>query len=117
MWERFQSFKRRAGEIGEPYRSYDDMMVWVRARKQQQQQQEKGASPEIPRTPPPHASSVHQQQQSESGGVELGAGVAGVGAGQEQHQQQQQKTEALPETPRTPPLHALSVQQHQQSES
>ena len=33
LWERLQSAKRRAGGIGEPYRSYDDMMVWARARK------------------------------------------------------------------------------------
>lgn len=29
--ERLQSAKRRAGGIGGPYRSYDDMMLWMRA--------------------------------------------------------------------------------------
>ena len=27
LWERLHYFKRRAGGIGEPYRSYDDMMA------------------------------------------------------------------------------------------
>ena len=49
--------------------------------------------------------------------MELGDGVAGVGAGQEQKQQQQQETEAAPETPRTPLPHASSVQQQQLSRS
>ena len=90
LWERLQSAQRRARRIGEPFRSYDDMMVWAKTRK--------------------------LQQLSESEVVELGAGVAGVGVGQEQQQQQQPETEASPETPRTPAPHASSVQQQQQSE-
>ena len=30
LWERLQSAKKRAGAIEEPYRSYDDMMVWAK---------------------------------------------------------------------------------------
>ena len=116
LLEPLQSAKRRAGGIGHPYKSYDDMMAWARARqqqqRQQQQQQETKALPELPRTPPPPASSLQQQQKPSSGMgaprsnsnssavmssaqeqpkrevVELGdVGVAGVAAEQLQLQQ------------------------------
>ena len=51
FWERLQSAKRRAGRIGHPYNSYDEMMVW--AREQQAEVEVETCSSGAQRRQPP----------------------------------------------------------------
>ena len=51
LWERLQSAKRRAGGIGHPYKSYDEMMVW--AREQQAEVEVETCSAGAQHTHPP----------------------------------------------------------------
>ena len=69
LWERLQSAKRRAGGIGHPYKSYDEMMVW--AREQQAEVEVETCS----------AGAQHIEPSPEGGGSGRDDGIARPGHG------------------------------------